>query len=67
MRVTRWLRQGTAPRGFAGDVAISGARSHAALYTDSRARLAEALSLRDGAQVGAIDEIMARDVALSLE
>ena len=43
-------------------VAISRARSHAALYTDSRARLAEALSLRDGAQVGAIDEIMGRDV-----
>jgi ATP-dependent exoDNAse (exonuclease V) alpha subunit len=39
-------------------VAISRARSHAALYTDSRARLAEALGLRDGAQVGAIDEIM---------
>lgn len=39
-------------------VAISRARSHAALYTDSRARLAEALGLRDGAQVGAIDAIM---------
>ncbi|WP_029622857.1 hypothetical protein [Sphingomonas elodea] len=34
-------------------VAISRARSHAALYTDSRAKLAEALGLRDGAQVGA--------------
>jgi ATP-dependent exoDNAse (exonuclease V) alpha subunit len=40
-------------------VAISRARSSAALYTDSRARLTEALGLRDGARVGAIDEIMA--------
>ena len=37
-------------------VAISRARSHAALYTDSRTRLAGALGLRDGAQVGAIGE-----------
>jgi len=43
-------------------VAISRARSHAALYTDSRARLAEALGLRDGAQVGAIDEIIGQRV-----
>lgn len=35
-------------------VAISRARKGAAIYTDSRASLAEALSLRDGAQVGAI-------------
>lgn len=46
-------------------VAISRARSHAALYTDSRARLAEALGLRDGAQVGAIDEIMGRNGSFS--
>jgi len=39
-------------------VAISRAREGAALYTDSRARLTEALGLRDGAQVGAIDQIM---------
>jgi hypothetical protein len=37
-------------------VAISRARDGVALYTDSRARLTEALGLRDGAQVGAIDE-----------
>ncbi len=34
-------------------VAISRARDGVALYTDSRARLTEALGLRDGAQVGA--------------
>lgn len=38
-------------------VAISRARDHVALYTDSRAKLTEALGLRDGAQVGAIDEM----------
>ena len=48
-------------------VAISRARSHAALYTDSRSRLAQALGLRDGAQAGAIDEIMERDAALAIE
>lgn len=37
-------------------VAISRARSHAAIYTDSRARLIEALGFRDGSQVGAIDQ-----------
>lgn len=37
-------------------VAISRARDGAAIYTDSRAKLTEALGLRDGAQVGAIDE-----------
>ena len=36
-------------------VAISRARSHAAIYTDSRAGLTGALGLRDGAQIGAID------------
>ena len=39
--------------------------AHAELYTDSRSRLAEALGLRDGAQVGAIDEIMVREAAAS--
>ncbi len=38
-------------------VAISRARTSAILYTDSRASLTEALGLRDGAQVGAIDEL----------
>lgn len=37
-------------------VAISRARSGASIYTDSRARLLDMLGLRDGAQVGAIDE-----------
>lgn len=45
-------------------VAISRVRSHAALYTDSRSRLAEALGLRDGAQVGAIDEVMGREMSI---
>lgn len=39
-------------------VAISRARIGAAVYTDSRANLTEALGMRDGAQVGAIDETM---------
>ncbi|MCV0382808.1 MAG: AAA family ATPase [Erythrobacter sp.] len=38
-------------------VAISRARDAVALYTDSRASLTEALGLRDGAQIGAIDEV----------
>lgn len=37
-------------------VAISRARKGAAIYTDSRANLTEALGLRDGTQVGAIDQ-----------
>lgn len=41
-------------------VAISRARKGAAIYTDSRAKLTEALGLRDGAQVGAIDETLTR-------
>ena len=41
-------------------VAISRARHSAAIYTDSRASLTEALGLRDGAQVGAIDETLLR-------
>jgi ATP-dependent exoDNAse (exonuclease V) alpha subunit len=45
-------------------VAISRARIGAAVYTDNRASLTEALGIRDGAQVGAIDETMkAPDVA----
>lgn len=42
-------------------VAISRARDGAAIYTDSRARLTEALGLRDGARVCAIDETMRRE------
>lgn len=42
-------------------VAISRAKDAVALYTDSRARLTQALGLRDGAQVGAIDETRAID------
>lgn len=40
-------------------VAISRARKGASIYTDSRAGLTEALGLRDGAQVGAIDKTLA--------
>jgi len=41
-------------------VAISRARSGGALYTDSRARFTEVLGLCDGAQAGALDQIMTR-------
>lgn len=41
-------------------VAISRAREGATIYTDSRPKLTEALGIRDGAQVGAIDETLAR-------
>lgn len=45
-------------------VAISRARHGAAVYTDSRANLTEALGICDGAQVGAIDEaVKVPDVA----
>lgn len=37
-------------------VAISSARKDAAVYTDSRASLTDALGLRDGAPVGAVDD-----------
>lgn len=40
-------------------VAINRARKGAAIYTDSRASLIEALGLRDGAQVDAIDGLSA--------
>lgn len=45
-------------------ISISRARTSAILYTDSRTSLTEALGIRDGAQVGAIDEVMGRDLAL---
>ena len=41
-------------------VAISCARSSAALYTDSRTDLLAALGARDGAQVGALDKDLTR-------
>tara|TARA_Y100001947_G_scaffold158768_1_gene172963 strand:+ start:1516 stop:4278 length:2763 start_codon:yes stop_codon:yes gene_type:complete len=41
-------------------VAISRAKDAVALYTDSRARLTEALGLRDGVKIGAIDEVQRR-------
>jgi len=47
-------------------VAISRARKGAAIYTDSRARLLDVLGLRDGAQVGAIDEVMGRGAGVAL-
>ena len=46
-------------------VAISRAKDAVALYTDSRARLTEALGLRDGVRVGAIDELR-REVGMAL-
>lgn len=50
----------------AASVAISRARSGASIYTDSRARLLDVLGLRDGAQVGAIDETMRKDVSFEI-
>ncbi|RDC58913.1 hypothetical protein HME9302_00089 [Alteripontixanthobacter maritimus] len=41
----------------AGYVAICPAKDTVELYTDSRARLTEALGIRDGAQFGAIDGV----------
>lgn len=43
-------------------LAISRTRNGVALYTDGRARLNEALGLRDGARVGVIDSPERRDV-----
>ena len=42
-------------------VAISRARTEATLYTDSRERLLDAIGIRDGAQIGAIDEAMRKE------
>ena len=42
-------------------VAISRARTSAAVYTDSRPKLLDALGLRDGAQIGAIDGIFQKN------
>ena len=39
-------------------VAISRARDHATIYTDSRSRLTAALNIRDGAQIAALDEAL---------
>ncbi len=36
------------------------------IFADSRAKLAEALGLRDGAQVGAIDEVRPREVEMAV-
>jgi len=41
-------------------VAISRAKTHAAIYTDDRVALVDAIEGRDGAKVGAIDETLAR-------
>lgn len=48
-------------------VAISRARHSAAVYTDNRASLTEALGLRDGAQVGAIDAVTRFQTSWSIE
>ena len=47
-------------------VAISRAKDAVALYTDNPARLTEALGLRDGAQIGAIDEVRRREVEMAV-
>lgn len=47
-------------------VAISRARKLATLYTDSRADLTDALGIRDGAQVGAIDENLTTTSAMPM-
>lgn len=47
-------------------VAISRARKLATLYTDSRADLTEALGIRDGAQVGVIDETMVQPKVVTI-
>ena len=47
-------------------VAISRARQFATLYTDSRADLTEALGLRDGAKVAALDEPMSERRVISV-
>ncbi len=41
-------------------VAVSRAKTHAAIYTDDRLALVDAIEGRDGAKVGAIDETLAR-------
>lgn len=43
--------------------ALSRARDTATIYTDSRASLTDALGIRDGAQIGALDETMMREQA----
>lgn len=47
-------------------VAISRTRHGAAVYTDSRASLTGALGIRDGAQVGSIDETTTREAGIDL-
>lgn len=48
-------------------VAISRARTSASIYTDSRARLMEVIGLRDGAPIGAIDEVTGKITMEGLE
>jgi len=51
-----------------GYAAIRSARIGAAVYTDNRANLTEALGIRDGAPVGVIDEAMTQsNVELSAQ
>ncbi len=47
-------------------VAISRAKDAVALYTDSRIRLTDALGLRDGAQIGAIDKVRQREPEMAV-
>lgn len=47
-------------------VAISRAKDAVTLYTDNRAKLTEALGLRDGAQIGAIDGVRQREPEMAV-
>lgn len=47
-------------------VAISRAKNAVALYSDSRARLTEALGLRDDAEIRVIDESKQREVEIAM-
>lgn len=48
-------------------VAISRAKGHAAVYTDSRAALTYALGVRDGARIGALDEELGKHMIADLD
>ncbi len=48
------------------NVKISGDMIGAIFYTDSRATLTEALGLRDGVKIGAIEEIITRVAGIDL-
>ncbi len=62
-----WRRSGPTSSMRGRSMSPSRARTGATVYADSRANLTEALGIRDGAQVGAIDETMkAPDMATTI-